>query len=108
MADTKTPPLAAPDEAGRLRAGIREVLADLLGAPCSFWACPGPDHPAVPMATCNVCGPQLDLRALLGDPPPVCTVPECDTCGRESPWCEACDWKLVYCEHAESPAEVTS
>jgi hypothetical protein len=99
---TETPPLI---EADRLRAGIREVLEDLRGAPCSFWACPGADHPSVAMATCNVCDPQQRLHELLGDPPPTCTALECSTCGRESPWCETCDVKLAYCEHGDGSGE---
>lgn len=90
--------------AAELVAGIREVLADLDGAPCSFWACPGPDHPPVPMATCRICDVQQQLHELLGDPDPTCTALECVPCGRESPWCDTCDEKLIHCDHAPQDA----
>lgn len=88
-------------EVERLHFGIREVLEDLRGAPCAFWACPGVDHPSVAMATCDVCDAQQRLHELLGDPPPTCTAIECSTCRRESPWCETCDVKLSCCEHGD-------
>lgn len=52
----------------RLRAVVNSVLDDLKGA-CSFWACPGPEAPFTPMATCRVCAAQMDLRAALDGKP---------------------------------------
>lgn len=53
-----------------LRTGMQEILADLAGAPCSFWACPGVTDEIVPMATCHVCATQIRIKALLTTPPP--------------------------------------
>jgi hypothetical protein len=86
-------------EVNRLTEGIRQIITDQQGAPCSYWACPGSDHPPVGMATCNACDRVHELRALIGDPEPTCTSLECGLCGKESPWCEECDEKLFYCKH---------
>ena len=75
----------ATAEVERLTAGIREILRDGPG-PCSFFACPGPDHPIVDMATCNVCYPHVALRELLGETL-TCDEIECITCGKEAPPC---------------------
>lgn len=76
-------------DAARLVSGIREILADAEGSPCSFFACPGADHPAVGMATCNVCFPQIALKELIGEPPAPCFDLSCYLCrGEDPPWCE--------------------
>lgn len=82
-------------EEERLRAGIERVIAEG-GGPCSFFACPGPDHPVVGMATCSVCYPMIALRELLGEVL-VCKEIECISCGKEAPWCSECDCKVTQC-----------
>lgn len=52
-------------KAERLRAGIQNTIDDLVGVPCCFWACPGPDVEYTPMATCNICATVIELRELL-------------------------------------------
>lgn len=67
----------------KLSSAVRDVLESLKGSPCSFWACPGPDEPFTPMATCNVCAPQIELRAALqGDQPTEPEAPSVWTCER--------------------------
>jgi hypothetical protein len=55
----------AASEVARLRAGLADILANLQGTPCSFWACPGVTGELVPMATCTVCAAQMEITALL-------------------------------------------
>jgi hypothetical protein len=47
-----------------MRRLVEETLEDLDVSLCSFWACPGPDKPTVPMATCTVCYRIKRLRVL--------------------------------------------
>jgi len=57
----------SPDtaELARLRAELTELLDDLNGTPCSFWACHGVTDEIVPMATCSTCAAQIRIRDLL-------------------------------------------
>lgn len=59
----------ASGPADRLRAVVQDVLDDLKDGACTFWACPGPDAPFTPMATCRVCASVMDLRAALDGSP---------------------------------------
>jgi len=40
------------------------AISDLNNIACTFCACPGPDRPYKPMATCNKCQVVFDLRKL--------------------------------------------
>lgn len=46
---------------------LSELLEDLEGVPCSFFACQGPDEPFEPMATCRPCTAVQDLRKIIAD-----------------------------------------
>lgn len=72
------------DRAAWLEHGIREVLDSLQdGQCCGFFACPGPAHPPVPMASCAQSWATDDLRFLLTGERAVCTDNPCDACGRD-------------------------
>lgn len=48
------------------RSRIEAVIVDLADDTlCAFWACPGPDKPIKPMATCRVCASVIELREIL-------------------------------------------
>lgn len=79
------------DRAAWLERGIREILEGG-GGPCSFFACPGANHPPVAMATCNVCYPQIMLKELIGEPVSECTDNPCGVCGRDIRCAEPVEW----------------
>jgi hypothetical protein len=54
------------------RQQLQEALDCIDGSECTFFACPGPDVPFLPMATCRPCRTTQLLRracARLGIPP---------------------------------------
>lgn len=59
----------SPDaaELARLRAALTELLDDLNGTPCSFWACQGVTDEIVSMSTCSTCAAQIHIRNLLAE-----------------------------------------
>jgi hypothetical protein len=46
---------------------IRDAIEVLEQAPCTFWACKGPDAPFEHMVTCRVCAAVQDLRKILAE-----------------------------------------
>jgi len=43
---------------------LQKAIGSLEGAPCTFWACPGPDVPFENMKTCSICYALQCLRKL--------------------------------------------
>jgi hypothetical protein len=85
--------VADVDRVAWLEHGIREVLDSLEGGQCcGFFACPGPTHPPVHMASCAQSWATDDLRSLLGDGRAVCTANPCEACGRDIRCGKPVDW----------------
>lgn len=43
---------------------LQQVINELIGIGCIFWACPGPNRPDAPMATCRICQQVKVLRKI--------------------------------------------
>jgi hypothetical protein len=49
---------------GQIKKELQEVINILANMPCTFWACPGPNKPITPMATCRLCQQVKRLRQI--------------------------------------------